>query len=69
MDLIHKDEIPAVNKNEIESQLNKLRNGKATGPLAIVVEVFEEFRDAFKSWLLESILKITQKLKIPEEWD
>ena len=62
------DDITEITSAEIEMALRNMKNGKATGPDNLPVEVWKSLGRIGVNFLKEALNKITDEEKIPDIW-
>ena len=62
------DDITEITSAEIEMALRNMKNGKATGPDNLPVEVWKSLGRTGVNFLKEALHKITDEEKIPDIW-
>ena len=63
-----KDDITEITSAEIELALRNIKNGKATGPDNLPVELWKSLGRPGVNFLKEALNKITDVEKIPDIW-
>ena len=59
---------PGVTREEVESAVMRLRNGKAAGEDRIQVELLKSGGIAVIDWLTELLQEVWRTRRIPQEW-
>ena len=59
---------PIVSRGEVKQALNRMKNGKATGPDKIPAEVWKSLGEEGIDILWDLMKKVFEQEKIPEEW-
>ena len=66
--VVVEDDITEINSADIEMALRNTKNGKATGPDKLPVEVWKSLGRTGVNFLKEALHKITDEEKIPDIW-